>query len=338
MKQLRQQRDQLMKMYSGKCDDLRKEMEKREAPEIPEVSERETIGIKAKDEQEHLPIESTSQNGKTTTTRSEDGPEEVDVFADSPFESVRQATRVCFQARELRILLLFQGAAAFAKAKRWNGVEERAIEALELVGKLKNPAIEAKCWVWYGIALYHRGRIDKAAEMFAQSKTYGSHEGPDWIYTLRPEGGDMDPDKWLKRCERVKARVGTEDLPMSRGERKRDVPIDNSREIDPNTPWYSLPRCSVGVGNWVKGVENTDPNNPIDESESEEEGSEKWEDAQEEWEESERPGQKDDKETALEKELAGCAILEDPKNDKELGEREDTKEQLGGSKDTQGED
>lgn len=308
MKRLRRDRDYLRKLYSVKCDDLRKEIEKREEQETLEASECESTGTKAdRRRREQLLERSNDLKQKIRATKSKDGEEDIDVFADSPSKSVQDVTAVVRRTRELRITILLQRAAILATADRWIEMEKRALEALELVRMLKKPAIEAKCQFWYGIALYCQGDIDKAAESFEQSKACRAEKSTYWANAFhRAEYDEMNPDKWLQRCENLIAHKDIEESPISDGDKPYGDPAAFIREIEPNTT-YLAPRSSVGIEDWMTRIMDPNSNSSSDGSGCGETDREKIEDAREELEGLETPIERATSQT-LEEELAGCAL------------------------------
>lgn len=283
MKGLRQERDRLRKMYSVKCYDLRKEMKKRKVRENLGTLERESTGTIANEWRDQLP---ERWKGKVMAARSRDELGEIDGFADSPFESVQDATGIVRKARELRIRILLQRATILAAADRWDELEKRALEALELVGRLKKSSIEAKCRYWYGIALYYQGYIDKAAASFEQSKA--CLENSNGAY-YRADYDEIDPDQWLRRCDNLIANNKIKESLNSLADgikRYGDPSFSFPGEIAPYPTMYVARSPPVAPDGWATSAMDIDSNSSSDIyiSGCGETGREKMEDAEAELE------------------------------------------------------
>ncbi|KAK2763275.1 hypothetical protein FQN54_009911 [Arachnomyces sp. PD_36] len=255
MKQLREDRDQLRKMLNEKCDELREEVERREKKETSQASEHEAREISELGSNDELLQMVEHGRGKGKATPSDD--EYNDKVYTGPFESVRQVNGMVFQVREMKIRMIIQEATMLAKCKAWRKAKARAIEALNLVGMLRDPSIDARCWFWYAISCYHQKEFVKAADGFAKSRSCRAEGGYVWYAFSREADFEIDADGWLRHCKAVLAYINTHCVSVTEGGKTKYIPIHPDSE-DPNAKWYSLPRSSAGVGNWVQSVaENT---------------------------------------------------------------------------------
>src|SRR5690606_17043695 len=135
---------------------------------------------------------------------------------------------------------------------------KQTAEAIELVGILEKPSIEAKCWFWHGQSLYYNGEITEAVESFMQSKEFLYISVAAGENFSGQEGYDeIDLDKWLKHCQKLLEWGDTENSDAPDGRRGFDgsatvIPWEEpATDTHPDIPWNLLPRSRVGIANWA---------------------------------------------------------------------------------------